>query len=85
MDCRVRRAKAVRRLRCISHDAHLTPRNGTLIEPDGTRAVLPARAAGILFMTVDTDGMPPDTAVAIYTRGRFLVASCNFGKSRDGV
>jgi hypothetical protein len=31
---------------------------GTLIRPDGTRALLPARAAGDLFMTVDTDGMP---------------------------
>lgn len=45
---------------------------GTLIVLDGTRALLPAHAAGVLAMTVDTDGMPPDRAYAIFTKGRFL-------------
>ena len=44
---------------------------GTLVVVDGTRALLPAHAAGVLSMTVDTDGMPPDRAYAIYTRRRF--------------
>ena len=29
---------------------------GTLVVQDGTRALLPAHAAGVLSMTVDTDG-----------------------------
>ena len=59
---------------------------GTLVVLDGTRALLPAHAAGILSMTVDTDGMPPDRAYAIYTRGRFswrAVTSANPGMIFD--
>jgi len=43
----------------------------TLVVLDDTRALLPAHAAGVLSMTVDTDGMPPDRAYAVYTKGRF--------------
>lgn len=59
---------------------------GTLIVLDGTRALLPAHAVGLLSMTVDTDGMPPDRAYAIYARGRFLcraVTSANPGMVFD--
>jgi hypothetical protein len=59
---------------------------GILIVLDGTRALLPAHAAGVLSMTVDTDGMPPDRAYAIYTRGRFsfrAVTSANPGMVFD--
>ena len=59
---------------------------GSLVALDGTRALLPSHAAGVLSMTVNTDGMPPDRAVAIYTRGRFLwhaVTSANPGMVFD--
>jgi len=59
---------------------------GTLVVLDDTRALLPAHAAGVLSMTVDTDGMPPDRAYAVYTRGRFLwraVTSANPGMVFD--
>jgi hypothetical protein len=59
---------------------------GILIVLGGTRALLPAHAAGVLSMTVDTDGMPPDRAYAIYTRGRFsfrAVTSANPGMVFD--
>ena len=44
---------------------------GTLVVLDGSRALLPGHAVGILSMTVHTDGMPPDRAYAVYTKGRF--------------
>ena len=59
---------------------------GTLVVLDGSRALLPGHAAGVLSMTVDTDGMPPDRAYAIYTRGRFswrAVTSANPGMIFD--
>jgi len=44
---------------------------GTLVVLDGSRALLPGHAVGILSMTVHTDGMPPYRAYAVYTKGRF--------------
>jgi hypothetical protein len=41
---------------------------GTLVVLDGSRALLPGHAAGVLSMTVDTDGMPPDRLTQ-FTRG----------------
>ena len=61
---------------------------GTLVVLDGTRALLPSHAVGVLAQTVNTDGMPPDRAYAVYTRGRFswrAVTSANPGMVFDEI
>jgi len=45
---------------------------GTLVVLDGTRALLPSHAVGILSMTVNTDGMP-QIGLTQFTRGADLV------------
>ena len=45
---------------------------GTLVTLDGERALTPARAAGVLDHSIDTDVWEDGGVLTIYTGGRFL-------------
>jgi len=47
---------------------------GTLVALDGTRALLPSHAAGVLSHAIDTDSefFQDDQAIALFRRGRLL-------------